>query len=58
MATIHNLNLLNPITLFDLMDNVKLNDLFIGNPSDQVSNLLLETGDNFLLEDGGYILLE
>jgi len=45
--------------LYDLLESNTLMDLLGEGEADQVFNLLLETGDNFLLEDGSsFILLE
>lgn len=46
-------NTLNDVAIIDL-----LSDLFGDGGSGSVYNLLLETGDDYLLEDGGFILLE
>jgi hypothetical protein len=47
------LNVLKDICVTDL-----LADLLGDAASSEVYNLLLETGDDYLLEDNGYILLE
>jgi len=51
----------DPLTLnllHDLFAEDTLHDLFGDGGSSGIYNLLLETGDDFLLEDGSFILLE
>jgi hypothetical protein len=45
-------------TVTDVIEVDILFDVLGDAGSGEVYNLLLETGDDFLLEDGGYILLE
>jgi hypothetical protein len=45
-------------TCKDLLDANNLKDLLGDGGSEEVYNLLLETGDDYLLEDSGLILLE
>lgn len=51
-------NELSQNSLYDLIDINLLHDLFGDGGSSDVYNLLLETGDDFLLEDGSFILME
>jgi len=44
--------------LKDLLDRNMLKDLLGEGGSEEIYNLLLETGANILLETGGFIILE
>lgn len=44
--------------LKDLLDNNTLRDLLGDGGSEDLYNLLLETGDDYLLEDSSFIKLE
>ena len=51
------ISLLNDV-LSNILVDIELMDLFGDRSSQGIGNILLETGDNILLEDGSYLLVE